>query len=210
MLSEYEVGWKMKWAVWNEVRRLFWLPLIRLYFLIMGVTWGRDWRVFGFPLIQKIPGSQIIVGDGVILRSWLSSNPVAPFHRIILSTRSEDATIQIGDEVGISGGSIIALDRIVIGNRVLIGSNCLIADTDFHPLSKDNRVKHPRTIKGSPITIGDDVFIGTRSIILKGTRIGEGSIIGAGSVVTGDIPPNVIAAGNPAVVIRRLGDGMEE
>ncbi|MDA8876461.1 hypothetical protein N9H94_03425 [Akkermansiaceae bacterium] len=61
-----------------------------------------------------------------------------------------------------------------------------------------------REIETAPITIGRKAFIGARSIILKGVTIGEGSVIGAGSVVVSDIPPHVIAAGNPARVIKNL------
>ena len=96
------------------------------------------------------------------------------------------------------------LSTLEIGDRVLVGGNCLITDTDFHPLDKNVRIQDPKNITSKPVSIGDDVFIGAQSIILKGTRIGDGSIIGAGSVVLGEIPANVVAAGNPAVIIRKL------
>lgn len=56
----------------------------------------------------------------------------------------------------------------------------------------------------APVIIGDDVFIGARAIILKGVTIGDGAVIGAGSVVTKSIPPRVIAAGNPARIIKEI------
>jgi maltose O-acetyltransferase len=56
----------------------------------------------------------------------------------------------------------------------------------------------------APVHIGRDVFIGARTVVLKGSRIGDGTVIGAGSVVSGDIPAGVIAAGNPCRVVRRL------
>jgi len=195
---------KLPWAIRNEVRRVICQPLYWLLFIVKGVKWGRGWRILGAPLIQRFGGSSIHIGDRVILRSWVSSNPVAPYHPVFLSTRSEEAEITIGDEVGITGGSIIAAQRVEIGNRVLVGGNCLITDSDFHPLDKKERVQEPKKINCRPVLIGDDVFIGTQSIILKGSSIGTGSIIGAGSVVSGKIPANVIAAGNPAVVIRHL------
>ena len=139
------------------------------------------------------------------MRSWVSSNPVAPYHSVFLSTRNKNAEISIGDNFGITGGSIVAAERIIIGNHVLIGGNCLITDTDFHPLEKEKRKELPKEIITKPVIIGNDVFIGAQSIVLKGTTIGEGSIIGAGSVVSGDIPENVIAAGNPAIIIRKIG-----
>lgn len=195
---------KMNWVVWNELRRFLLLPFLRTYFLMKGIPWESGWRIMGTPIIQKYRNSKIRFGCGLILRSWVSSNPVAPYHPVFISTRTETAEITIGDNCGITGGSIIAAERVMIGDRVLIGGNCLITDTDFHPLDKTNRFHDPKNITSSPVTIADDVFIGTQSILLKGTEIGAGSIIGAGSVVSGKIPPNVIAAGNPALVIRKL------
>lgn len=193
-----------QWAIRNEIRRMICLPYYRLFFAMKGVKWGRGWRILGAPLIQRCRGSKILVGDQVILRSWVSSNPVAPYHPVFISTRSDTAEIRIGDNCGITGGSIISAERIDIGDRVLIGGNCLITDTDFHPLDKSARFHDPKNITSKPVQIADDVFIGTQSILLKGTKIGAGSIIGAGSVVSGEIPPQVIVAGNPAVIIRKL------
>ena len=58
--------------------------------------------------------------------------------------------------------------------------------------------------KSLPIVIGDDVFIGARCIITKGVTIGNGAVIGAGSVVTRDVPPNTIVAGNPARIVKQI------
>ena len=201
---------QMKWVLWNEVRRILALPYIWLYFVINRVRWGQGWRILGTPIIQRHNNSQICLGDRLILRSWVSSNPVAPNHPVFLSTRTKGADITIGDDCGITGGSIIAEKQITIGDRVLMGANCLIMDTDFHPLDKETRVKQPKSTPNLPVAIGDDVFIGAQVIILKGTTIGKESIIGAGSVVSGEIPANVVAAGNPAVVIRHLDPSVKK
>jgi len=195
---------KMNWVVRSEWRRILLLPYLRIYFLVKDIPWESGWRILGTPIIQKYRNSKIRFGSGLIMRSWVSSNPVAPYHPVFVSTRAENAEIRIGDNCGITGGSIIAAERIDIGDRVLIGGNCLITDTDFHPLDKSARFQDPKSITSKPVIIADDVFIGTQSILLKGTEIGSGSIIGAGSVVSGKIPPQVVAAGNPAVVIRKL------
>ena len=86
---------------------------------------------------------------------------------------------------------------------MLIGAGCLIADSDFHPIAYADRDIPEKTLN-APIHIAAGAFIGARSIVLKGVTIGRGSVIGAGSVVTRDIPPGVIAAGNPARVIRQI------
>ena len=81
---------------------------------------------------------------------------------------------------------------------MLIGANCQIYDTDFHPLESRYRFGQERNdnyIHRKPVLIEDGAFIGTGTIILKGTRIGRGSIIGAGSIVSGEIPPFEIWGG---------------
>jgi acetyltransferase-like isoleucine patch superfamily enzyme len=103
-----------------------------------------------------------------------------------------------------TGGTICAEERIIIGDDVWVGANCVIADTDFHPLDLAARLAHPLDGATAPITIEDGVFIGMQSLILKGVTIGARSVIGAGSVVTRDVPPGVIAAGNPARIIRDM------
>src|SRR5690606_4602821 len=122
----------------------------------------------------------------------------------ILSTRRASAILQIGAYFGMTGGSIVAEEAVRIGDHVTVGANTIIADTDFHPLDALARQNLPLAGATAPISIEDHVFIGMQSLILKGVTIGAGSIIGAGSVVTGDVPPGVVAAGNPARVIREL------
>jgi acetyltransferase-like isoleucine patch superfamily enzyme len=89
----------------------------------------------------------------------------------------------------------------LIGSNILIGSGCVISDSDSHPVLPSERNDHTKT-KTKPVVIEDDVFIGARSIILKGVTIGKGSVIGAGSVVTKSIPEYTIAGGNPAKIIK--------
>lgn len=87
--------------------------------------------------------------------------------------------------------------KIVIGNKVYIGENVIIRDSDNHSLTEENN------IMTKEIEIEDNVWIGDNCIILKGVHIGQGSIIGAGSIVTKDVPSNCVAVGNPAKVIKR-------
>jgi acetyltransferase-like isoleucine patch superfamily enzyme len=140
------------------------------------------------------------------MRSWFASNPLGVNHRVVLATWSSEASIVIGDGVGLTGTTICAQSRIVIGDRVRIGANTTLVDTDFHPLSPAERRATPKAGKSVPVVIEDDVFIGMHVLILKGSYIGHGSVIGAGSVVTGRVPPMVVAAGNPARVIRELDE----
>ena len=192
------------WKIFSEIRRVSGLPYIWLYFLLHGVRWGSGWRILGRPIIQRHRKSLIEIGNGVCIRSFPASNPLGPFRPAILSTRSEGAILRIGENVGISGGTICAAERIEIGNRVTIGANSIIVDTDFHPLDPLKRAEDPHNGAKAPVIIEDDVFIGMNSLILKGVNIGRGSVIGAGSVVSGVVPASVIFAGNPACLIRHL------
>ena len=125
-----------------------------------------------------------------------------------------ESKIIIGDRVGISSACLWSKERITIGNDVNIGGDCLIMDNDAHPVDylqrrrifvKENGTStHNTAIGTAPVVIGDDVWIGARSQILKGVHIGARSVIAAGSVVVKDIPADCIAGGNPCKVIRAL------
>ena len=91
--------------------------------------------------------------------------------------------------------------EVKIGNNVLFGPNVQIY-TATHPIDTELRIALQEYAK--PIEIGDNCWIGGGAIILPGVRIGKNSIIGSGAVVTKDIPDNVIAAGNPAKIIKKL------
>ena len=119
----------------------------------------------------------------------------------------KDANLEIGDFSGFSGISIYCSKNIKIGRYVNCGGNVCIWDTDFHPLDhQERRIHNPEKIRSAPIVIGDDVFIGANSIILKGVTIGERAVIGAGSIVSRNIPPDEIWAGNPAKFIKKIGE----
>ena len=129
--------------------------------------------------------------------------PIAGDGMVRLQARAKDAVIEVGAGTSISNNAqVIAESRVSIGARCLIGDGVLIVDSDFHDLSPAGR--HDQPPLTSPVRIEDNVFIGSRTIILKGVTIGKDSVIGAGSVVVRPIPAGVIAAGNPAKVIRTL------
>jgi maltose O-acetyltransferase len=127
-----------------------------------------------------------------------------------LQARAKHVVIEVGASTYLSNNvQVISESRISIGSGCLIGDGVLIIDSDFHDLSAAARdASAPLTSSAitltAPVIIEDNVFIGSRVIILKGVTIGKDSVIGAGSVVVRSIPPGVIAAGNPAKVIRPL------
>jgi acetyltransferase-like isoleucine patch superfamily enzyme len=194
------------WKARNEIERLLLLPLAWLGCVGAGVGWHNDWKLYGLPILQIHRRSRVQIGARLTLRSARRSNPLGPNHPCILSTRAPGAVLTIGDDFGMTGGSIVCAQRIAIGQRVSVGCNTIIADTDFHPLDAAARQADFLAGASAPIIIEDDVFIGMSALILKGVRLGAGCVIGAGSVVTRDVPAGAIAAGNPAVVIRNASE----
>ena len=192
-----------RWKIWNEIKRRLAYPAARVLFAVNQIPWGQEWCLYGLPILQKHGQSNMRFGDGLQLRSNIHANPLGANHPVILCTWQAGAVLEIGDNFAMTGGSIVAARQITIGNRVTVGANCTISDTDFHPVPPEQRALEPQAGSSAPIRIEDDVFIGMNCLILKGVTIGKGTTIGAGSVVSGDIPPGVVAAGNPARVIRR-------
>ena len=176
----------------------------KVYLKKKNVVYGKNLLIRG--RLNFVGEGEYIFGDDVTINSSPKINPTSGGVQSSLITCA-GAVIKIGNNVGISHTAITATQSVEIGDDVLIGSNCMIADTDFHPLDADIRRECPNDLtktKSAPIKIEKDVFIGARSIILKGVTIGEGSIVGAGSVVTKDIPANEIWAGNPAKFIKKI------
>jgi maltose O-acetyltransferase len=144
---------------------------------------------------------QVSLGSDVTIGYGLS--PILGDGMVRLKARGGEARIQVGDGTAISNNTqIYAEQSVTIGAQCLIGDGVLIFDSDFHDLSAEGR-RHRRP-QTAAVVLEDNVFIGSRAIILKGVTIGKDSVIGAGSVVVRSIPPGVIAAGNPAKVIRPL------
>ena len=152
------------------------------------------------PQDLKIFGENISIGDYATL--ICSSDK-----KIDISTWQTDklnGSISLGNYILISPGtSIRSAESIDIGDSTMIASDVVITDSDWHGIY--DRTDYVATPK--PVKIHKNVWIGERSIILKGTQIGENSIIGAGSVVHGDIPPNSVYAGNPAKEVKKLDEG---
>lgn len=93
------------------------------------------------------------------------------------------------------------MERVTIGERCLIGPHCMIMDTPFHNVEPDRRLS---SVAPTPITIGDNVWLGARVIVLPGVTIGDDAVVGIGSVVTSDVPARSVAVGVPARVVREI------
>ncbi len=133
----------------------------------------------------------------------------------VLVVEAENSRLTVGNRVFIGGNSLVdCLRQITIEDDVLISYQVLIMDSDNHSLRASERIgdlKRWRNkeydwslVNAAPVVICSKAWIGARVIITKGVVIGEGGIVAAGSVVTKDVPPYTIVAGNPARVIREL------
>jgi len=152
-------------------------------------TFMKPWHV-------ELFGSPITIGKCVNVIAT-SDNRV---RLSIWPMKSNSGRIEIGDYCLICPGVRIGCaQEIIIEDNCMIASNAYITDSDWHDLY--NRIAGGRT---APVQIEKNAWIGDSAIICKGVTVGENSIVGAGSVVTGSIPPNTIAAGNPARVIKSL------
>lgn len=172
----------------------------------MGVEFGAHVELVGRPIVTMAESSSITIGPSVRLISRCAATALGTSRPIILRTMLPYARLAIGADTGMSGTVICAARSVSVGERVLVGADVVIADTDFHRVEAEKRryAALPQTENGDAIIIEDDVFIGARAMVLKGARVGAGSVIGAGSIVTSVIPAGVVAAGNPCRVIREL------
>lgn len=168
-----------------------------------GVTVLGSYTVDTPPVISMYEGSSIIIEDGVSLISSPTTNPSGILHPCTLVTQTPDATIHLGKDSGMSGATICCRKKIYVGEYVGLGANVMVFDNDFHPTNPYLRKFHnEENIPCEEVIIDDFAWIGANSIILKGVHIGYGAVVGAGSVVTTDIPPLTIFAGNPAKYVK--------
>lgn len=178
----------------------YWGSLARLQFLIRGIPWPHHLQVRG--KLGLSSAGLIKLGKNIKILNDTRFNRAGINHPTQL-VASAGAVLTIGDNVGISGASIYCVNSITIGNFVLLGVNCHIYDSDFHPLNFLDR-RNSGSCKSDPVVIEDDVWLCANVTVLKGITIGARSIIAAGSVVTTDIPSDSLAGGVPARVIRCL------
>ena len=160
----------------------------------------------GKGLVYHVPvrfegGGTLVVSDGVKLGYYMA--PRLGTGGILIQSRGPESNIFIGKATALSNNvTVMARKSVRIGANCLIGDCVQIVDSDFHGISPTKR--HSTSGESEEVVIGENVWLGSRVIVLKGANIGDGSIIGAGSVVVGEIPSGVIAGGVPAKVIRQL------
>jgi acetyltransferase-like isoleucine patch superfamily enzyme len=151
-------------------------------------------------------GKNVIVAWGLCIRGkgtlYLGDNVNLWTNREInrFNFYDRDAVIRIGNGCRVNGVTMECEKSITIGEECIIGSATVI-DTDFHIIENSEHIMFGREVS-RPITIGDEVWLGSKSAVLKGSKIGDRSVVGFGAVVSGEVPSDVVVAGNPAQVVR--------
>ena len=143
-------------------------------------------------ILQRKGGGKIRLGDKVSL-----------YKNCILET-GQEGEILLGDQASIHHNSILKayLSPIEIGSGVMIAANCTLYSYN-HEIALGTPMREQPICSKGGIKIGDEAWLGTGVVVLDGAHIGKGAVIGAGSVVTGHIPDNAIAVGNPAKVVKQ-------
>jgi maltose O-acetyltransferase len=195
MLKAYLLAWFQNWAS-DKTRR----------------NWREFWRLKKLALrwqlkdVQKI-GANVEIRGPVLIRNQgymeignrviMDANWYKP---VVISLVKPEAKLVIEDDVFINYGVEIGLqNEVFIGAKSLIANDCILYDSDWHRLDGLEQ-----EFPAFPTRIGRGVWLGARVIVLKGVNIGDNTVVAANSTVTTDLPSNVLAGGNPAVIIRPI------
>lgn len=182
----------------SHFRKIRLLPL-----LWSGRIEGANRCKFAVPLVCNGLG-EVLLEERVSIGYRLA--PKVGNGAVILQARNEGAKIRIGRRSVLSNNvAVISCVAVDIGEECLIGDGVLIMDSDFHHTDPLKRREVPDN--DAAVNIENNVWLGSKVMVLKGVTIGKNSVVAAGSIVTRDVPENSVAAGNPAKVIRCLEGG---
>lgn len=149
------------------------------------------------PRSIAINGSDIHAGDYL----HMISNPLKPIKLTTWRDKTSQGQITLGSYCLISPGvELTSAVSITLGNNCMLAVDVMIHDSDWHGLYNRLRPFHCT----QAVSLGNNVWVGARAMILKGVTIGDNAVIGAGSVVTKDVDPNTVVAGNPAKLVKNL------
>ena len=190
--------YNLHYAGWMAVNRLITFFYREPLFRSRCESVGRRLTMY---LLPEAPGhTSLYLGDDVAIQGKIG----------VYSGRVNDlAVLRIGNHVSIGHQVMFSCNQeIVIEDHVLIANNCTISDNDGHPVDAEARAAGlpPPASRIRPVRICEQAWIGAGCYILKGVTVGRGAIVGAGSVVTEDVPPFTVVAGNPARMVRKLSE----
>ncbi len=188
-LSGWRLWWvKRRWYERNRRLRRRWL---------INRHMARAGAYIRFPIegevLEALDEGRLVIGEGTLLEPgcWLTLSP--------------EARIEIGEGCFLNRNVMLAaLDRIEVGDHVMFGNGCFVGDAAHRFDDPDKPVTWQGFSSKGPVRIGPNCWFGVNCVVTSCVEIGERSVIGANSVVTRDVPPRVIAAGNPAKVIKEI------
>jgi acetyltransferase-like isoleucine patch superfamily enzyme len=173
---------------WRRLHSETLLTVYRLQF--GGLRVGRNVTLGRGTYLNVASGGRLTIGDNVLIDGGVYLT-------------ADGGTLEIGADSYIGMGTVIvAAERVSIGCDALIAAYVTIRDQD-HGVSKPGVPYRAQPPQSAPVSIGQNVWLGTHAAVLKGVTIGEGCIVGANAVVTRDLPPNCVAVGVPAKMIRQ-------
>lgn len=199
---------KSLWTAYGKAIRAMYSVITRFRLICCGAKVGKGLSVRGWVHLHISPKADVIIGNDVMLKSGFADNPTACSLRTGISC-ARGARMVIGDDTGLFGVTVICMKSVTIGSETLIAGGTHIYDSDFHSLDPSERNGGDDEAITLPVTIGSQCWIGSRCLILRGVTIGDQAVIGAGSVVTKDVPPRQVWAGNPAKFIKEIKGGSE-
>ena len=159
-------------------------------------------RRTSFERFRSLRDPGLVIGRDVCAYTWTTFN-VEP-----------EGLVEVGDGSVLVGPTFMCAEHIVVGRRVTLSYQVLVADSDFHPRDPDERRRDAEAsapggdpaarpaVETAPVVIEDDAWVGIGAIVLKGVRIGAGARVGPGAVVTRDVPAGARVDGNPAAAAR--------
>lgn len=173
--------------------------------LLRRVRFGKGVRFIGVANIGTVSGATITIADNVTINSSNHGYHANMATGVKLLVDRPGATISIGANSRLNGACIHAWREVSIGENCLLASGVQIMDANGHAVAPEQpalRLSAADTPR--PVRIGNSVWLGMNVIVLPGSTIGDGSVIGANSVVSGVIPPGVVAVGQPAKPVKTI------
>lgn len=184
-------------------KAVFCLPFAATKYFFLQLTKGKRFQA-RLPAIMS-PLTEITM-EG---KSELSIGKLLKMHNGAKLRVRNNGNLKIGNNFGMSNGCVVtAYENISIGDNVMLGPNVLIYDQD-HDYSADGGIAAMK-FKTSPIKIGNNVWIGANTLILRGTTIGDNCVIGGGTILKGTIPPNRLVIQKRNTEVKKIVDGSHQ
>lgn len=185
------------------IKAIFCVPFAGIKYAILKLEKGKRFSA-AFPAIAS-PLTEITV-EG---KSELRIDKKLKMHNGAKIRVRKGGKLEIGKNFGMSNGCVVtAYDHIKIGDNVMLGPNVLIYDQD-HDYRAEGGVAAMK-FKTAPVVIGNNVWIGANTLILRGTTIGDNSVVGGGTVIKGEYPPNSVIVQKRTTEVIKQHDGANQ